>query len=709
MTGMAKYLIFVYVTVFFLILAFLSFSHPVVAYDTDLWYHLSDGRFIAENGTVPDNSYFSFLEPARNKINYAWLFKSLVYGINALGGYQALVMFKAGALLALAGFVLCFMWRGTKNTAARFAALALTTVIVAIMVSRLCAVRPHAINYLCVIVSLLILESRNRNIVFLLPPVAVLWCNMHGICYPLLLLICGAYFLQTLIDTVRSGERLGAGGITRLAVLGASSFLVLATPNGWDLLQTPFIPTDIIAENLKEFNPLSVKGFFSIRIGGMQPSLQTLCNAVLLAAAAALALGTWKRKINACQIILAAACPFLLLKGERFILETALLTAPLIKHGMIDVIDEESPAFPAWIGNILAPAATLAVMAVAIMFLKTYLWVGYRYPLSYRRLPVGNCEFLKKINTGGKVLHNANSGGYYQWMLYPSYRLTMDMQLPHLFSNRDIFINSNVFKDAVVCESFLAECRPDYITVTRGDWGILEFDEFKKNYAPVFFDDWGALYANRVSMPEIAKEYELKKLSPDKLDKLDVNLLGPDERAAVLNEAWRMAEVYPDGKKVNRVIAAILMRGGHIDKARPFIDNLLANHPEQPDGYILEGNALALNGRYSEAVDAFHQALKRCEKRERPEIHRKISRCHLMNKDYVKAEEHLAEAAPVFNPKTSADEILLLARLNERNGDIDKALFLYQAFLDKSPVERMEQRNQAAGSVRRLMNGMAQR
>lgn len=67
---------------------------PIVAYDHDLWFHLSHGRYLFAQGEIPSTSYFSFLEPPRTGIDYYWLFQALVYGVHSLSGYLGLIALR---------------------------------------------------------------------------------------------------------------------------------------------------------------------------------------------------------------------------------------------------------------------------------------------------------------------------------------------------------------------------------------------------------------------------------------------------------------------------------------------------------------------------------------------------------------------------------------------------------------------------------------
>ena len=90
--------------IFFLRLPILSFG------DSDLWYHLSGGRYFFSNNVIPNTGFFSFLAEYREWSNYYWLFQVLVYKIYELTGYYGLIILKAVVfvitLLVIAFFLL---------------------------------------------------------------------------------------------------------------------------------------------------------------------------------------------------------------------------------------------------------------------------------------------------------------------------------------------------------------------------------------------------------------------------------------------------------------------------------------------------------------------------------------------------------------------------------------------------------------------------
>ena len=80
--------------VFFIILIYIFLSWPIGgAYsDSDLWYHLSGGRYFFENGEIPSDAYFSFISPEKEWSNYYWLFQIVVYSIHTISGYYGLII-----------------------------------------------------------------------------------------------------------------------------------------------------------------------------------------------------------------------------------------------------------------------------------------------------------------------------------------------------------------------------------------------------------------------------------------------------------------------------------------------------------------------------------------------------------------------------------------------------------------------------------------
>jgi len=101
--------LFLYIALLFITASYYLFQWPIIAYDADLWYHLSNGRHIINTGAIPDSSYFSFITPPREWLNYYWLFQVLVYKVFSLSGYQGLIILRTIVYLILAALICMYL------------------------------------------------------------------------------------------------------------------------------------------------------------------------------------------------------------------------------------------------------------------------------------------------------------------------------------------------------------------------------------------------------------------------------------------------------------------------------------------------------------------------------------------------------------------------------------------------------------------------
>ena len=65
--------------------------------DSDTWWHLAAGRWIAENARVPVTDPFSHTVPAHAWVNLQWLYDLVLYGLWQVGGANLLVLSAVAA------------------------------------------------------------------------------------------------------------------------------------------------------------------------------------------------------------------------------------------------------------------------------------------------------------------------------------------------------------------------------------------------------------------------------------------------------------------------------------------------------------------------------------------------------------------------------------------------------------------------------------
>jgi hypothetical protein len=214
--------------------------------DPDTWWHLAIGRYIGAHG-IPNVEPFAYTAAAHAWVGQQWLYEVLLAHIT-FGGAGGLAV----VVLALAGAG-AFLFAGLstpRNVPGFWVGAAIT--LCAVSATEVLGVRGQVVTVLGAGIVVWILSrwrQGNNRIVWLLPPLILVWCNLHagfitGIGLPIVYLIM---------------PRRASWGIAgnRRPLLGAvalSMAVTLINPAGWHLypyvLQTFTNPviTQTIAE-----------------------------------------------------------------------------------------------------------------------------------------------------------------------------------------------------------------------------------------------------------------------------------------------------------------------------------------------------------------------------------------------------------------------------------------------------------------------------
>jgi len=194
--------------------------------DSDYFWHVAAGRFMAQTGSVPSTDPFSFTWNGQPWTPHEWLTELMIHTLtSAVGEVGALVVFALipGATLLILAWMLARM---RVRAIAQAPVLSLTALIIAPYAT----LRPQALSWLLLAVTLALLASvtaqSGRRLIWLLPLLAA-WSNLHGL-YVVAIGVVGAYALFTLMGrTPLAPRREWALGAVGLAVVG-----VMATPAG---------------------------------------------------------------------------------------------------------------------------------------------------------------------------------------------------------------------------------------------------------------------------------------------------------------------------------------------------------------------------------------------------------------------------------------------------------------------------------------------
>ena len=221
------------VIVIVVLLSFFSFLRST---DPDFWWHLRTGQLIADTGAVPKHDPFSFTAAGEPWVAHEWLSDLLIYGVESAFGYGGNVMLFT--VLAAASLLLAHR-AALSFGIGRWPAVGLL-LWAALMSVLYWTVRPVVFTWLlfALYLNLLLEHRRGRNRLWLLPPLMLLWANLHA-GYVIGLALVALYLVVSAGERFLMKER---RDLKAPALALAACFLITAVnPNTVQLWLYPFI------------------------------------------------------------------------------------------------------------------------------------------------------------------------------------------------------------------------------------------------------------------------------------------------------------------------------------------------------------------------------------------------------------------------------------------------------------------------------------
>lgn len=368
--------------------------------DTDFWWHLKTGQYIAQHHTLPVRDPFAYttpqpgVHPAEDAVRqfnltHEWLSQVLMYTVYRVAGFPGIILvriFLLAAFCGLAGFVAA---RLSKQFYAGIAATCATAAVMTAFV----ADRPGIISFVGIALFVTILEMRRAY--WALPLLAMLWANCHGGFF-LGWVVLLAYCAETLWRKVRKPED------RRLWVAAACAILVSGVnPNGFRVVSTLIAYRQSpMTANLIEWMPP--------KLWGPPYAFDILLYGAILTAAF-----SWRRVRVAHWILLAVF-------GAASLM--AFRNVPLVGFfGPVVIaayfpLHFRLPAFLEWAPPLIAAAGLALIFARGIPDLGVAEWM----------LPEGAAGFLLEHQITGPIFNTYEQGGYLIWKLWPQQRVFID-------------------------------------------------------------------------------------------------------------------------------------------------------------------------------------------------------------------------------------------------------------------------------------------
>jgi hypothetical protein len=409
---------------FLSIFLYLSFSWGAsLLGDCDTGYHIRAGEWILSHMSVPRHDMFSFISPTLPWTAHEWLSEVIMALIHKASGLTGIVVFFT-FILSLVFYLLFRMIRASDGNI-------LTAVLFVLLATAASQVhwlaRPHVFSLLLFFLWYRILDdyvNGKRTRLILLPPMLLVWVNLHG-GYLSGFMLLGIYLIGELPAVLTRGADGHAEALQRFKGLAVTILVCLPVacinPYGWHILFFPFnlVSNKLIMDNVTEF---------------MSPNFHepSPFKYLILLLVAVLALS--REKLRLTDLLLLAVFLNMSLFSVRYIPLFAIVAAPILSR-RTDVLLENSQCLPAVVlkeraegiaaidraaGGLLLPI--LAVIGVACTVASGMV----RYGFDPNTKPVQAVRFIEKAGLEGNMFNNDEFGDYVIYAAWPRYRVFFD-------------------------------------------------------------------------------------------------------------------------------------------------------------------------------------------------------------------------------------------------------------------------------------------
>jgi len=686
-----KYYLLSLIFIFFLILIYYFITWPIVGYDTDLWYHLSGGRYFWENSTIARDAFFSYITPSKSWYDYYWLFQVIVYKIFQWTGYYGLVALRCFLYFLTTVFICLFFIRRYDNRTALLIGLTFFICYPLAITFREMLVRPHIFSYLFIVVFLYILELK-RDKIWMLPFLGVLWSNIHGIEYPVMILIIIAYLAEMYYSDFRKNTKQSGNNKKTKWILILTIYSVFFTPHVIELIKTPFN----VAYNNALYQQLYVAelipiDFRSIFIFGFLPFsnlIVTMQHILVISFVIFFLICLWKRKLRVSHLILFACSVVLLIKYNRFIFEFMLLSIPTIRYG-IGLLSNPSENKEGKFYRIIPVAMIVVLIVVPCLTYGSHFKYRPEYPFTQSNLPAGVAKFLNSIDAHGSVMNEPNTGGYMQWALDSKYKIYMDMQLA-VFNDRDFAFVHNALHDSNTFRLFVRKYNPSFLSVSLNRPYFKEIIEMNDQFVPIFFDSTELLYVNKLHYKKLADDYELKAIDPFSYMEIKYEDQSAKKLSQMFTEASRIHHNDPANYIANHIICSILIVRKQYAQAMPYAEFIIKHYPDVSHGYALKADVLFGRVLYEEAVPLYKKALEMGQTSQSENVYHNLHVSYIRLKEYKKAYRVLSKYINPFHSNVNYKEIYDLGMAAAAAGKLRDAINFLKIAQMKLPPDDIE-------------------
>jgi len=464
-----------------------AYSHLVrPVFTPDTWWQMAGGEQILRTGSVPRVDSYSFTVAGNEWVAYQWLSDVLMALAHRLGGLQGLLALTLGMSAGLM-FLLYYLTRlRSGNATAAF--LACVLVLPLLMVSF--TLRPQVLGYAFFVITLICLErfrQGHARALWILPPVFLLWVNIHGT-FLFGLLVLGLYWASGLVEFRRgvlTARRWSPSQRRHLLLILLLSVVALTlTPYGTRLAAYPLemsLLQPLNIGHISEWQPVPVDvwwGKWAVLLLGL-----FLLGQLVFPLA-------WRLE----EVALLLGAVYAGFVHQRMVVVLGLVLAPLLAVLLAPAVAE----LARWLGRYRLARESIAFNA-ALLAVIAALTVGF-FPSRQQveqavagHYPRGAVEHLRRHPVEAPMLNVLHWGGYLTWELGPEHKVFIDSRI-------DIYEYAGVLSDYLdIVQArpralFLLEKYGVEACLLHRQYPLATYLAARPDWQPVYADELSILY-----------------------------------------------------------------------------------------------------------------------------------------------------------------------------------------------------------------------
>jgi hypothetical protein len=390
--------------------------------DGDTGYHIRAGEIILKDLAVPRHDPFSFITPPLSWTAHEWLSEVVMAIVHKALGLPGIV-FLFALLLSTTYWLLSRWIRSSK----RNILVDLLILVLVLLSSRIhWHARPHAFSLFLIVLlyQILILHKENRgNNLYVIPPMMLLWVNLHGgfiVGFLFMAIFLSGYFLAFLSTNGEERSVFASKGKRLSLVCAVAVLAACVNPYGIQAFLFPFrlLSETYLMDRVQEF---------------MSPNFHDAIPYRYLLLFLIGILGLSKTGLTATELMLALLFTSMSLYSGRYIPLCSIVYAPILsKYGDIliqqyegrgsGLLRQRSKIY----GEIDAAAKGYAIPLFVLVFSAAIAAGKIPVHFSEKTAPTSAINFLRANPIRGNMFNNDEIGDHVIYNLYPQYKVFVD-------------------------------------------------------------------------------------------------------------------------------------------------------------------------------------------------------------------------------------------------------------------------------------------